>query len=63
MRKRSIAATAAALVTLLLAAVPAFADTEYALTPPTIDWRLVVVLTVVALGGFYFVLEGMSRGR
>jgi hypothetical protein len=63
MHKRGIAAMIAALVTLLLATVPAFADTEYAFTPPTIDWRLVVVLTVVALGGFYLVLEGKSRGR
>jgi hypothetical protein len=63
MRKRGINATIAAMVALFSAALPAFADTEYALTPPTIDWRLVVVLTVVALGGFYFVLEGMSRGR
>lgn len=63
MRKRGIAATIAALVTSLLAAVPALADTEYVLTPPTIDWRLVVVLTVIALGGFYLVLEGKSRGR
>jgi hypothetical protein len=48
-------------VTSFLAAVPALADTEYVLTPPTIDWRLVVVLTVIALGGFYLVLEGKSR--
>ena len=63
MRKRGIAATIAALVTSFLAAVPALADTDYVLTPPTIDWRLVVVLTVIALGGFYLVLEGKSRGR
>ena len=63
MRKRGIAATIAALVTSFLGAMPALADTEYVLTPPTIDWRLVVVLTVIALGGFYLVLEGKSRGR
>jgi len=63
MGKRAVAATSAALVTLFLAVVPAFADQEYALTPPTIDWRLVVILTAVALGVFYYVLEVMSRGR
>jgi uncharacterized RDD family membrane protein YckC len=63
MGKRAIAATSAALVTLFLAVVPALADQEYALTPPTIDWRLVVILTAVALGVFYYVLEVMNRGR
>ena len=63
MGKRALAATSAALVTLFLAVAPAFAEQEYALTPPTIDWRLVVILTVVALGVFYYVLEVMNRGR
>src|SRR4029079_17055499 len=43
MRKSARAATIAALVTSSLSAVPALADTEYVLTPPTIDWRLVVI--------------------
>ena len=64
MRKRAIAATSAALVALFVAVVTAFADQEFALTPPTIDWRLVVILTVVALGVFYYVLEVMNhRGK
>ena len=61
MSKRAIAATSAALVALFVAVVPAFADQEYALTPPTIDWRLVVILTAVALGVFYYVLEVRNR--
>ncbi|MFL5727698.1 MAG: hypothetical protein ACJ765_00505 [Chloroflexota bacterium] len=63
MPKRAVTASTAALVVLFLAAAPAAADTEYAFTPPSIDWRLVVILTVLALSGFYYVLEGMKRGR
>jgi uncharacterized RDD family membrane protein YckC len=64
MGKRAIAATGAALMALFVAVVPAFADQEFAFTPPTIDWRLVVILTAVALGVFYYVLEVMNhRGK
>lgn len=49
MHKRTIAATAGALLALFLVAAPALADSEYAGTPISIDWRLVVILLVVAL--------------
>jgi hypothetical protein len=63
MPRRAIAVPAAALLALFLVAVPAFADQEYVGTTPSIDWRLVVILTAVALSAFYYVLEGLNRGR
>jgi hypothetical protein len=63
MHVRAIAATTAALLALFLVASPAFADTEYVAVPTSIDWRLVVILTVLALAGFYYVLEVMNPGR
>jgi hypothetical protein len=63
MLKRTTAATTTALLALLVVASPASADTEYAGTGPSIDWRLVVILSVVALAAFIVVLERATRGR
>ncbi|HYK94416.1 MAG TPA: hypothetical protein VE011_00895 [Candidatus Dormibacteraeota bacterium] len=63
MHRRATAATAAALLALLLVAVPASADNERTLVPASINWPLAVILTVLALAGFYYVLEGMNQGR
>lgn len=63
MHKRAIAATTAALSALFVVAVPASAEATYAGMPSSIDWRLVVILTVLALLGFYAVLELANRGR
>ena len=63
MHKRAIAATTASLLALFLVAVPASADPGVVGTSSSIDWRLVVILTVIALAGFYYVLELMGRGR
>ena len=63
MHKRVITATTAAMLALFLVALPAAADTEHVGFAPTIDWRLVVILTVIALSGFYYVLEVMGRDR
>jgi uncharacterized integral membrane protein len=63
MHRRAIAATSAALLALLLIAVPASADNERTLTPATINWPLAVILTVLALAGFYYVMESMNQGR
>ena len=63
MHKRAIPATAAALTALFLAAVPALADTEYAGPQTSINWLLVVILTVLALFGFWAVQELVNRGR
>jgi hypothetical protein len=60
MHKRAIAASTAAL---FLTASSAFADTEYAVTATTMDWRLVVILTVLGLFAFYIALERVNRGR
>jgi hypothetical protein len=57
MRRRAIAATTAALLALFLVALPASADTEHVGIQTTIDWPLAVILTVLALAGFYYVLE------
>jgi hypothetical protein len=43
--------------------LPASAYTVYVGVPTSIDWRLVVILTVLALAAFYYVLEGMNPGR
>jgi uncharacterized integral membrane protein len=58
-----MAATSAALLAVLLVAVPASADNERTLTPATINWPLAVILTVLALAGFYYVMESMNQGR
>jgi nicotinamide riboside transporter PnuC len=63
MRKRAVAAGAAALLALLLTALPAFADTEYAASPSSLDWRLVVILSVLGMLAFHVVLERVNRGR
>ena len=63
MHRRAIAATTAALLALFLVALPASADSERTLTPATIDWLLVVVLTMLALAVFYYVVEVMNAGR
>jgi hypothetical protein len=63
MQRRAIAATSAALLAALLVAVPASADNERTLTPATINWPLAVILTVLALAGFYYVMESMNQGR
>jgi hypothetical protein len=63
MHKRAIAASTAALLALFIVVLPASADPGVVGGSSSIDWRLVVVLTVIALVGFYYVLELMSRGR
>ena len=63
MLKRAIAAVTAALMALFLVALPASAETEYIGTAPPIDWRLVVILSVLSLSAFYAVLELVNRGR
>lgn len=63
MRKRAIASTPAALLALFLAASPAFADTEYAATPTSLDWRLVAIFTGLGILAFHVVLERVNRGR
>lgn len=63
MQRRAIAATTAALLGLFLVALPVSADREYSGVQATIDWRLVVILTVLALAAFYYVLEGKNPGR
>jgi hypothetical protein len=57
MHKRAIAATTAALLALFLVALPASADTEHVGIETSIGWPLVVILTVLALAGFYYVLN------
>jgi hypothetical protein len=63
MHRRAIAASTAALSALFLVALPASADPGVVGGSSSIDWRLVVILTVIALVAFYYVLELMSRGR
>jgi hypothetical protein len=63
MHRRAIAATGAALLALFLVAVPASADNERTLTPASINWPVAVILTVLALAGFYYVMESMNQGR
>lgn len=63
MHRRAIAGTTAALLALFLVAMPASADNERTLVPASINWPLAVILTVLALAGFYYVLEGMNRGH
>jgi hypothetical protein len=56
-------ATSAALVALFLVVLPVSADSEYAGTPTSIDWRLVAIFVALALFAFYAVLEVLTRGR
>jgi hypothetical protein len=63
MHKRAIAASTAALLALFLVALPAYADTEYTGTATSIDWRLVVIFSVLGTLAFYVVLERVNRGR
>lgn len=63
MRKRAVAASTTAVSALFLAAVPVSADTEYAVTPTTMDWRLVVIFSLLGILVFHFALELVNRGR
>jgi len=63
MRTRAPVAISAALLTLLIAAVPVSADSEYAGMPTSIDWRLVAIFVALALFAFYAVLELLTRRR
>jgi hypothetical protein len=63
MPRRAIAAITTALLAVLLVAVPASADNERTLVPASINWPLAVILTVLALAGFYYVMESMNQGR
>jgi hypothetical protein len=63
MQRRAIAGATVALLALFLVALPASADTEYAGIQTSINWLLVVILTVLALAGFYYVLEVMNPDR
>jgi hypothetical protein len=63
MHKRAIAASTAALLALFLVALPAYADTEYAGTATSIDWRLVAIFSVLGTLALYVVLERVNRGR
>jgi hypothetical protein len=61
--RRAIVAGGTALMALFLAASPAFADTEYAATSTSMDWRLVVIFSVLGMFAFHIVLERVNRGR
>lgn len=63
MQKRAMIASTVALSALFVAAAPVSADTEYALTPTTMDWRLVVLFCVLGVLAFHFALELVNRGR
>jgi hypothetical protein len=63
MAKRAVVASTAALSAMFLVAWPVSADTEYALTPTTMDWRLVVVFCLLGVLAFHFALELVNRGR
>ena len=52
--------TTAALLALFVVASPASAELEYIGPPKQIDWLLAAVLTALALGIFYYVLEVMN---
>ena len=62
MHRRTIAATTGAVLASFLVVAPAFADTEYAGTTTSIDWRLVVILVLVALLVFAAALGLADRG-
>jgi hypothetical protein len=63
LRKRAMTAITARLSALVLAASPALADTEYAATPSSLDWRLVMVFALLGILAFHVVLERVNRGR
>lgn len=63
MRKTATAASTAAPLALFLAALPALADSDYAAAPTPLDWRLVVILSVLGILAFHVVLERVNRGR
>ncbi|HEY7968755.1 MAG TPA: hypothetical protein VID95_02100 [Candidatus Limnocylindrales bacterium] len=50
-------------MTLFLVAGPVSADSDYAGTPTSIDWRLVAIFIALALLAFYAVLELLTRDR
>jgi ABC-type transport system involved in cytochrome c biogenesis permease subunit len=62
MHTRVIAASTTALFALFLTALPAFADTEYARTPTSLDWRLVVIFSALGILAFHLVPERANRG-
>ena len=62
MGKRTVAASTAAVSALFLAVLPVSANTEYALTPTTMDWRLVVVFSLLGVLAFHFALELVKIG-
>jgi hypothetical protein len=63
MHKRAITSTTAAVLALFLVALPASADVDHAGFETSINWLLVVILTVLALAAFYYVLEVMNPGH
>jgi len=63
MRKRAFAAISAVVSALLMVAAPAFADPEFVVFNPPIDWRLVIVFTAVGLFVFGLALRGVRRRR
>jgi fatty acid desaturase len=63
MHKRALTASMATLSALFLAASPALADQEFLGTEASIDWRLVVILSVLFIFVFHTVLEFVNRGR
>ena len=63
MHKRAIAASTATALALFLVALPASADSEYAGTATSIDWRLVVILSALGIFTFHVALELINRGR
>jgi len=63
MRKRLIASTAAALMTLIVVAAPVAADSEYAGVESPIDWRLVLIFVAIGLAAFGAALSLANRGR
>jgi hypothetical protein len=63
MHRRAVGASSAAVVTLFLTAWPAYAEAESGGTATSIDWRLVVIFSVLGLSAFYVALELVNRGR
>jgi hypothetical protein len=63
MRTRAIAAAMAVVSALFLVAAPAFADQEFVVFNPPIDWRLVIVFTTIGLVVFGVALRGVKWRR
>ncbi len=63
MEKRVMAATTAALVALLVLALPASAESGYTGVAAQIDWRLVVIFVLLGLLAFFAVQKLLNRGR